>query len=108
MKIGLLAFTTVLIAAGVSTGEESQCCFTNPGYSGVCAVTPAKDETCKSILDYLNNPTSGGKSYCGGTDIRGGWQQTSCKPEAPSQGAGPRAETDKGVRTAKRPSEPGR
>ena len=108
MKIVLLACTTVLIAAASSNAEDSQCCFTNPGYSGVCAVTPAKDETCQSILDYLNNPTSGGKSYCGGTDIRGGWQQTSCKPEAQSQSAGQRAQSAQGGPPAKRPADPGR
>lgn len=56
----------------------AKCCFTNPAYSGVCQVTPKQDETCKSILDYLNTPNSVGKSYCGETNVRGGWQQTSC------------------------------
>jgi hypothetical protein len=41
-------------------------------------VTPAQDETCAQILDYLNNPMSQGKSYCGGTNIRGGWQSVAC------------------------------
>ena len=42
---------------------------------------PAKDETCATILDYLNNPQSQGKSYCGNTSIRGGWQQAPCEPK---------------------------
>lgn len=54
------------------------CCFTNPAYSGICVVKPSDQETCKTILDYLNNPHSSGKTYCGGTTIRGGWKETKC------------------------------
>jgi hypothetical protein len=56
----------------------AKCCFTNPRYSGTCEVEPAKDESCGTILGYLNNPMSQGKSYCGNTAIRGGWQSVSC------------------------------
>ena len=56
-----------------------KCCFTNPGYAGTCEAQPAKDETCGSILDYLNNPTSQGKGYCGNTTLRGGWQSVACE-----------------------------
>jgi hypothetical protein len=56
----------------------AKCCFTNPKYSGTCEVEPAKDESCGTILGYLNNPMSQGKSYCGNTQIRGGWQSVSC------------------------------
>ncbi len=56
----------------------AKCCFTNPRYSGTCEVEPAKDESCGTILGYLNNPMSQGKSYCGNTQIRGGWQSVSC------------------------------
>ena len=55
------------------------CCFTNPQYSGICAVEPGEGETCTTILDYLNNPNSQGKTYCGNTSIRGGWKQVECK-----------------------------
>ena len=48
---------------------------------GTCEVEPAKDETCATILEYLNNPQSQGKSYCGNTTIRGGWQQVPCEPK---------------------------
>ena len=57
------------------------CCFTNPRYAGVCAVEPGEDETCSSILEYLNNPHSQGKAYCSSTTIRGGWKQVPCQPE---------------------------
>jgi hypothetical protein len=59
--------------------EATSCCFTNPRYSGVCVVEPGADETCASILAYLNNPQSQGKSYCGSTSVRGGWRQGRCK-----------------------------
>lgn len=57
------------------------CCFENPRYTGVCTVTPDEDETCSSILGYLNNQASVGKSYCGNTTIRGGWASTDCDAE---------------------------
>jgi hypothetical protein len=61
--------------------HPAKCCFTNPGYAGTCEVVPAKDETCASILGYLNNPLSQGKGYCGNTTIRGGWQSVVCEPK---------------------------
>ncbi len=57
------------------------CCFTNPGFAGTCEVRPAKDESCGQVLDYLNNPMSKGKSYCGNTSIRGGWKSVACEPK---------------------------
>lgn len=58
-----------------------ECCFQNSRYAGVCVVQPAEGETCASILDYLNSPSSSGKSYCGFTDIRGGWKEIACQEE---------------------------
>ena len=54
------------------------CCYTNPQYAGPCAVQPVPGETCASILAYLNNPTSQGKTYCDNTNIRGGWKRVRC------------------------------
>jgi hypothetical protein len=74
-------------AEGAVTDEptaRADCCFNNRAFSGVCVVTPEEDETCTTILAYLNNPQSQGKDYCGKTTIRGGWQQTTC--EAPQSG----------------------
>ena len=59
-------------------GSRPDCCYTNPRYTGVCVVQPAEGETCSSILAYLNNPRSQGKSYCGNTEVRGGWKQVAC------------------------------
>lgn len=64
---------------GRSEAAKESCCFKNPAYSGTCKVEPAEDETCESILAYLNNPMAEGKSYCGGTNIRQGWAQVSCE-----------------------------
>jgi len=58
-----------------------ECCFTNPEYAGGCIVSPSAEETCSSILHYLNDPASSGKSYCGFTEIRGGWQEARCPGE---------------------------
>ena len=78
------AGAAVLAAAALARSAEAPepCCFTNDEYAGVCRVVPAQDETCASILGYLNNPASTGKTYCDGTAIRGGWVQTRCNAEA--------------------------
>ncbi len=72
-----------LAAAGAGRSAEAPepCCFTNPGYTGVCRVVPTQDETCAGILAYLNNPGSAGKAYCDNTAIRGGWVQAKCNAE---------------------------
>ena len=61
----------------------AKCCFTNPSYSGTCEVQPSKDESCGQILDYLNNPMSQGKGYCGNTGVRSGWTSVACEPKKP-------------------------
>ena len=66
-------------SADDATAAGDTCCFTNPRFTGVCKVTLGEDESCSSVLGYLNNPNSAGKPYCGGTPIRGGWQQVSCE-----------------------------
>ena len=81
------AAIALMAAAGGPTPEAATsaasvarpaCCYTNPQYSGVCVVQPAKDESCASIRTYLNNPQSQGKTYCDNTSIRGGWRQVKC------------------------------
>jgi hypothetical protein len=86
-----LLFVMVLGTA-LSALAAEPCCFVNPRFSGTCKVTPGEDETCASILAFLNNPNSVGRAYCGGTDIRGGWTQTECENTARSMCAPP-AET---------------
>jgi hypothetical protein len=72
------------VGAVAAPGQEphpSKCCFANPSFAGTCEVEPAKDETCTSILGYLNNPLAQGKSYCGNTTLRGGWTSVACEPK---------------------------
>jgi len=75
-------------AAG-ARGEEpprpTPCCFVNPAYAGVCVVKPSKDETCASILAYLNNPRSAGKIYCNNTTLRGNWRLVVCEKSSEPQ-----------------------
>jgi hypothetical protein len=76
-------WTAALLALLAFSGNAAQkqaasCCFTNPRYEGICTVQPTGQETCETILAYLNNPNSAGKSYCGGTAIRGGWKTVKC------------------------------
>jgi hypothetical protein len=81
--LGLFALAATVPVAAQGAGAQDprpHCCYTNPRYVGTCEVEPAKDETCASILEYLNNPQSQGKSYCGNTTLRGGWKQTPCEP----------------------------
>jgi hypothetical protein len=61
--------------------DTAQCCFVNPNYQGVCAVTPAESESCDEILAYLNTPLSVGKTYCENSRIRGGWERVNCPEE---------------------------
>ena len=68
-------------ASASSAAPPAHCCFTNPRYVGTCDVEPASDETCATILEYLNNPQSQGKTYCGSTTIRGAWTAVACPPK---------------------------
>ncbi len=81
-----LVVSGIVALAATGSGRSAEapepCCFTNDQYAGVCRVVPAKDETCASILGYLNNPASVGKAYCDSTTIRGGWAPTSCNAGA--------------------------
>jgi hypothetical protein len=70
-----------LAARAQDQRPPEKCCFTNPAYSGTCEVVPGKDETCGSILDYLNNPMSQGKAYCSNTTVRSGWKSASCNTQ---------------------------
>jgi hypothetical protein len=65
------------VSARMANGQAS-CCYVNSQYAGVCAVVPAGGETCGSILAYLNNPRSQGKSYCQNTEVRGRWERRRC------------------------------
>jgi hypothetical protein len=74
VMVGLAVLVPALLA-----GSAEPCCLANDRFQGTCTVVPGEGETCESILAYLNNPMSTGKSYCGGTRVRGGWAQVDCK-----------------------------
>jgi hypothetical protein len=74
----LLPGSIAIVQSQDNAEKESPCCFTNTSYQGTCVVTPAEDETCDSILQYLNTPGAAGKSYCQTSRIRGGWQKAEC------------------------------
>jgi hypothetical protein len=78
--------TSLDCAAPAASAQDPRphCCFQNPRFVGVCEVDPTGDETCASILEYLNNPQSTGKNYCNSTNIRGGWKAVPCAPKMKS------------------------
>ena len=93
---GAALLAAAVLGAGLATSRASSpggperpdgadprppCCFTNPRHAGTCEVAPVKDETCATILEYLNNPQSQGKDYCNRTTLRGGWTPVPCEPE---------------------------
>jgi hypothetical protein len=80
--VALVILGSLPVAGSVAqdpTEKQEKCCFTHPQFSGQCSVQPASDETCSSILDYLNRSGTTGKSYCNNSDLRGGWKQVSCE-----------------------------
>jgi hypothetical protein len=68
--------------------RPTQCCFVREGYQGTCRVTPDENETCESILEYLNSAGTIGKTYCGGSKLRGGWKLAECPAEENSTTTG--------------------
>lgn len=70
------------VASAQSVDSRPPCCFTNRAFVGVCSVQPGEKETCASILEYLDDPRSQGKDYCGNTTIRGGWAQVDCETKS--------------------------
>jgi hypothetical protein len=76
--VAAAAVVAVLVPALVAFAAEP-CCFANDRYEGTCTVILGEGETCGSVLAYLNNPMSSGKTYCGNTKVRGGWVQVDCR-----------------------------
>jgi hypothetical protein len=60
-------------------GGTTQCCLNNFRFAGTCEVTVGPGETCYDVLSFLNNLQSVGRTYCGGTLVRGGWNQVTCQ-----------------------------
>jgi hypothetical protein len=79
-----------------AAGAAEPCCFANDRYQGVCTVVPGDGETCTTVLDYLNNPMSTGRTYCGGTKVRGGWVAVDCSTGKSASQQGVTASTPRG------------
>src|SRR5688572_11363870 len=79
--------STTVYTGNQKPSINKSCSLSNPGYAGVCVVIPAKGETCNSILKYLNNPMSAGKTYCSNTNIRGSWKLTQVLATSKKPGA---------------------
>jgi hypothetical protein len=80
LMLFLFVFPTIL-GSQEEQEETTACCFIRDGYQGQCRVTPGEDETCASILEYLNTPGTVGKTYCNNSKLRGGWKQVDCEEE---------------------------
>jgi len=77
----VLALAAATISAGgAAAPAASRCCLTHRDHAGVCVVVPGAGESCEGILAYLNSPHTAGRTYCGGTRIRGGWRTVPCPP----------------------------
>lgn len=77
LGIGFLVLR--LVASPIAQqAPPATCCFEHDGYQGTCVVSPGEGETCESILEYLNKPGTVGKSYCGGSRLRGNWKSVPC------------------------------
>ena len=63
----------------VQHGSSSkQCCFNNFRFAGSCSAQVGQNESCNTVLSYLNNFNSVGQAYCGNTTVRGGWTTVDC------------------------------
>lgn len=83
LGIGFLVLR--LVASPIAQeASKSPCCFEHDGYQGTCVVQPGDGETCESILEYLNTPSTVGKSYCGGSQLRGNWRAVPCPQPRPT------------------------
>ncbi len=86
-----IALVSVVSLASSAHAQTKMCCFNNWRYSGTCIVQIGTNQVCGDVLGALNNPMSAATSYCGGTQLRGGWAERACggtsdtSPGTPSQ-----------------------
>ena len=62
LMVLILSGGACLTLASAATQERDKCCYTHPNFSGTCEVTLGDEETCQSVLQYLNTPNSLGKN----------------------------------------------
>jgi hypothetical protein len=80
------AVAAVASPTSPAADEKRSCCVANPRHAGICKVVLGPEETCRDVLEYLNNAASAGRTYCGNTSVRGGWKEVECQ-EANASGA---------------------
>ena len=73
-----LPLASAVLAASSAHAETRLCCFNNWRYSGTCVVQVSGNQVCGDVLGVLNNPMSATTTYCGGTQLRGGWAAVEC------------------------------
>lgn len=76
--IFVVALVSALMLASGVHAETKMCCFNNWRYSGTCIVQIGGNQICGDVLGVLNNPMSASTTYCGGTQLRGGWAAVEC------------------------------
>ena len=81
MRLKIVNLVVVVVSTCLGASAADTCCYANFRFSGPCIVELAPGETCSSVLSYLNDLSSAGKTYCGSTPIRRGWSHTPCPGE---------------------------
>ncbi len=79
---------STLLLASMAQAETQLCCFNNWRFSGTCIAQIGPDQRCGDVLGVLNNPMSATTTYCGGTQVRGGWTTVQCGSGGVSGGSG--------------------
>jgi len=74
--LGILVVAAPAVLAGAS--ETKLCCFNNWRFAGTCVTQIAKDQVCGDVLSVLNNMQAAATTYCGGSQVRGGWTEIEC------------------------------
>ena len=77
-SVAAAALALALFSASTARAETKLCCYNNWRYSGTCVVQIAGNQVCGDVLGALNNPMSATTTYCGGTQLRGGWAVVEC------------------------------
>jgi hypothetical protein len=82
-----VALVSTLLLASSAEASATLCCFNNWRFSGTCIAQIGQDQRCGDVLGILNNPMSTTTTYCGGTQVRGGWTTVNCGGGGSSEGS---------------------
>lgn len=73
-----IVLASAFLQASSAQAQTRLCCYANWRYAGTCIVQVGDNQVCGDVLGELNNPMSAATSYCGGTQLRGGWAAVAC------------------------------